>query len=77
MNCQFLIPLSSSLRNVIYTQKQYCYGPCRRGKTTYMSWGKDRCLATLWSLEIDVERVLLDPLRFINSRLSLIDTYSL
>ena len=32
---------------------------------TYISWRRDRCLATFGSLRINVERVLIDPLSFI------------
>ena len=32
VNCQCIIPLSSSLCNVMYTQKRYCQRLCRQGQ---------------------------------------------
>ena len=69
MNFQYLIPLSSSLHNVMYTLKTILLGALTAETISYLLWRRDRCLATFGSLKIDVERVLIYSLSVFNSNL--------
>jgi hypothetical protein len=64
VHCQYLIPLSSSLCNAIYTQNNIVRGLVG-GDNNIFVMERDRYLATFGSLKIDVERVLIDPLSFL------------
>ena len=43
---------------------------------TYLSWRRDRCLATFRSLKIDVERLLINPLSFLKLKSVLATSHS-
>ena len=68
-NCQYLIPLLSSLGNVIYIQikNRYCYESCQQGKQNTCYGSKTGAFATFGCLEIDFSRVLIETLSIFNT----------
>ena len=68
VNCQYLIPLIKQCTWCYLHTKTILLGALW-AEITRLSWRRDRCLATCGSLNIDIERVLIDPSRFFNSNL--------